>query len=584
MARSSTVEVIKPGHQRSRVMPCKDPTPVEARTQQARWDRSEATQRLYVFEGKAGAGYSQRDFARESGTPRSTLQGWLERKRGLALAAEVGAFLESPAGLAFGQRVVEAARLVFTQMGPSGIRPMCLFLELSALDRVVASSYGAQQKACTAMENQIVEYEKQQRAALASSMPQRSISLCEDETFHPQTCLVAIEPASDFILVERYSERRDEKSWTGAIQEATSDLKVEIVQAVSDEAKGLLAHAREGLGVHHGPDLFHVQHDLGQATALALASRERQAAEGLECARKALAKQLEQQAAYWSAPRGPGHPPDFEKRIAAAEEAEQHADRAVQEAQQRRSQAKEAMRAIAEAYHPFQLHDARSRSPQQLERELSEQFRRIEQVAAEAALSQASHERIAKARRLIPSMVATLSFFFLRLGLLLRSLHLPSRTEALVRHCLVPGLYLQLVARRAPSAKLRTELRKRAEALLCEARAPDGALQALPEEKRRVIEQTAQRCAELFQRSSSCVEGRNGRLSLHHHGLHRLSSRKLTVLTTLHNYFIRRPDGTTAAERFFGAPPDDLFEWLLPRLPLPARPARPRSERRRRAA
>ena len=39
-------------------------------------------------------------------------------------------------------------------------------------------------------------------------MPRRSISLCEDETFHPQTCLVAIEPVSGFILVERYSERR----------------------------------------------------------------------------------------------------------------------------------------------------------------------------------------------------------------------------------------------------------------------------------------------------------------------------------------------------------------------------------------
>ena len=40
----------------------------------------------------------------------------------------------------------------------------------------------------------------------------------------------------------------------------------------------------------------------------------------------------------------------------------------------------------------------------------------------------------------------------------------------------------------------------------------------------------------------------------------------------MHNYFIRRPDGTTAAERFYGRQPRDLFAWLLDRLSIPARP------------
>ncbi|TVR60270.1 MAG: hypothetical protein EA420_14540 [Candidatus Competibacteraceae bacterium] len=40
--------------------------------------------------------------------------------------------------------------------------------------------------------------------------------------------------------------------------------------------------------------------------------------------------------------------------------------------------------------------------------------------------------------------------------------------------------------------------------------------------------------------------------------------------------FIRRPDGTTAAERFFGRPPVPLFTPLLERLPLPPSPARRR--------
>ncbi|WP_295407323.1 DUF6399 domain-containing protein, partial [uncultured Thiocystis sp.] len=36
------------------------------------------------------------------------------------------------------------------------------------------------------------------------------------------------------------------------------------------------------------------------------------------------------------------------------------------------------------------------------------------------------------------------------------------------------------------------------------------------------------------------------------------------------------PDGTTAAERFFGRPPAPLFEQLLERMPMPPSPARRR--------
>ncbi|MCK7580401.1 MAG: DUF6399 domain-containing protein [Chromatiales bacterium] len=83
-------------------------------------------------------------------------------------------------------------------------------------------------------------------------------------------------------------------------------------------------------------------------------------------------------------------------------------------------------------------------------------------------------------------------------------------------------------------------------------------------------------CADRFQRSSSCGEGRNGQLSLYHHGRHRLSDRKLAALTAVHNFHIRRADGTTAAERLFGRAPEPLFEQLIARVPLPPRPRRRR--------
>ena len=87
----------------------------------------------------------------------------------------------------------------------------------------------------------------------------------------------------------------------------------------------------------------------------------------------------------------------------------------------------------------------------------------------------------------------------------------------------------------------------------------------------------AKECSQLFQRSSSCVEGRNSQLSLRHHSLHKLSNSKLLALTTIHNFFIKRNDGSTAAHRFFSLKPKDLFSWLLEHVSFPARPAQKRS-------
>nr|WP_319393946.1 DUF6399 domain-containing protein [uncultured Desulfobacter sp.] len=56
--------------------------------------------------------------------------------------------------------------------------------------------------------------------------------------------------------------------------------------------------------------------------------------------------------------------------------------------------------------------------------------------------------------------------------------------------------------------------------------------------------------------------------------MHRLSNRKMTGLTVIHNFYLERPDGRTAAERFFENKPINLLDWLVKKMPLPARPRR----------
>lgn len=78
-----------------------------------------------------------------------------------------------------------------------------------------------------------------------------------------------------------------------------------------------------------------------------------------------------------------------------------------------------------------------------------------------------------------------------------------------------------------------------------------------------------------FQRCSSPVEGRNGYLSQVYHNRRGLSCQRLKVMTAIHNFYLQRCDGTTAAERLFGKKFPNLFEWIVSQmgeLPTPRKP------------
>src|SRR4051794_24661563 len=219
------------------------------------WGRTQAAELILQFET---GNCSQRAFAQKAGVPRSTLQHWLKRKKDLDADPALVAFFEGPTGVAFLHRLVGACHLTFTQQGTCGIRLVCEFLRRTGLDSFVASSFGSHQAVAHQLEQAILDYGTNQRRHLAIQMTPRPITICEDETFHPQVCLVSIEPVSDFILLEVYCQGRDAASWTTQLTTALEGLPVEVVQVTSDEAKGLLAHTRDGLGAHHSPDLFHV--------------------------------------------------------------------------------------------------------------------------------------------------------------------------------------------------------------------------------------------------------------------------------------------------------------------------------------
>jgi hypothetical protein len=105
---------------------------------------------------------------------------------------------------------------------------------------------------------------------------------------------------------------------------------------------------------------------------------------------------------------------------------------------------------------------------------------------------------------------------------------------------------------------------------------PGGSLAALSPACQDQRHHQAQTLADVLQRSSSPVEGRNGYLSLRNHQLRGLERpRKRTGLTAVHNFFLMRPDGPTAAERFVGQKPRSMFAAILDAVELPPAPLSP---------
>jgi Family of unknown function (DUF6399) len=519
---------------------------------------------------------SQRQFSRRQGLPRSTLSGWLKQKQSIPASPDEVAFFESPAGLRVVHRIQVAAHLVMSLMGACGIRLVCLFLDKAGLSPFVASSYGAQSQVAKQVEQETVRYGQQERARLEASMSPKPVTLVEDETFHQKPCLVAIEPVSNFILVEQYSEQRDSASWQRAVEQSLRGLPVHVLQVASDQGKAVVRHVETELGVHQSPDVFHVQYEVSRGTSASLAAQRREAQAQLDQASQALQEVLQQEQEHAARPAGPGRPPDFAARTEAAKQAVQQAQQQEGDTQANQDAMHEVIRGIGTCYHPYDLSTGGVRREAEVQTQLGALFDKARAVAHKASLPARCLERIEKAARVVPKMVATVAFFHALVGQWVATLDVPPPVIGLLLKVLIPMLYLKRAARRAKDATARATIEQVVSQLEAAFRAAPAAWQALPEATRSRAWALAQQCADLFQRSSSCVEGRNGQLSLRHHHLHQISTGRLQALTVIHNYVLQRADGTTAAERLFGVRPNDLFTTLCLRLPWPARPRKRR--------
>ena len=505
---------------------------------------------------------SAREIAKLLNVSNSTMQTWKEKDNiEPGLDNEISFFFRTPAGVLFLNRIVIAI-MYNNKCGASGICGAQECLHNSGLDKYVASSAGALQKFWQRCEDCILNFGKEWEQKLGQGMERRKITVILDEMFRKRMpCLVAIEAVSNYILLEKFTEDRSAATWKKELDAAIEAFPVTVGQICSDLC-GAIRCVAKSYEARHSSDLFHGQYEISKATGGGLSSQERAAEKALSEREDHLRKITNK----------PTRMAIEEKRRQKQEKKEVEKSCAslrvdYEKKKQRREKTQEAKRELGKIYHPINLKTGKIQSASVVKRKFSNQFKTIRKSAEEAGLSFHSHDRIAKAERAFGLMVGFLKEFFLVLAALLLDMQLPIAQKRFFKEVVFPLSYLNMIWKRFP----KKEKEKHAQLLKNLQEKLRNAFFA--EEVKEGLMRRGKEAAELFQRSSSCVEGRNGVLSLLMHRFHHLSEKSLKVLSIVHNFGVKRKeDGTTAAERFFNAKHGELFKCLAKNVKIPGKP------------
>lgn len=527
-----------------------------------------------------GLGLRGRALARALEVPDSTLRALRHPEAPAPLFPALLEVLQSEQGAAFLHVLLLALLYTFGLKGACGAGLLHTFLVQTGLSSLLASSESHLRGRLRLLRDHVGAFGDLEAAALAHCMPERKITAAVDETFFRRTMLlVAMDPVSGFLLTQRPSASRDGATWASTLRGATAGYRVKVIQVTGDAAKGLRACAEGELGVHKSEDLLHGQMPGVRGIVRALARRTQEACADRDKAREAVTACARRAREWATGPHGPGRPPNWEARGAAARQVQAQVEARVHQAQVVQDAALEAVRGLGQVLHPVALETGQPQSAEQVETRLLEKVEALWAAWEQGELGGRHMPFIEKIERLVPLWKATVAWWSAQVTEALTSLVHPPEVLALVRDVLIPAMYLHQVLARTVRGEAHEKVRTALRGMLARL-AESPSWQGLSASVQGDLWALAQELAARFQRSSSCVEGQNGCLALRWHHLHRLPLSLLKALQTVHNFDRRGSDGKTAAARFFGQGHRDLFQSLCETMPPPALPRR-RSPRAR---
>lgn len=428
-----------------------------------------------------------------------------------------------------------------------GADKLARFFRLIRIDTHVGVSPSALRQQLNQMETLLPLF--QQQCEKTGSAQARSAVVAMDETFFGDfLILVLMDLSSGYLLLEDVSDDRRFDTWLEKALPRLEALGIDVRHAVSDRAKALIKLAITGFECQSGADVFHAQQDVSKWLGATLGRRHEKAKSELETAEALLQKKLDDNLA----------------EIVQVVDAEQ----TLKQIQASRTDYHENLVGIAEEVHPFSLQNGQIHREEQVKASLEKRARTFENIAQTHDIAD-SKRTMAKFRNQFNDLAANVENWWRWVIETLTALSVDEATQFWLMTVLLPTVYWHQQLHKTQNAgqrkKYRSAWQQAAQTLQA-----DPFTTTLPASELQRWLEWAEWMARQFHRSSSAVEGRNGYLSQMVHNGRGLSEKRLRALTVIHNYGLKRDDGTTAAMRLFGQPFPDLFSWLVAEMdPLP---------------
>lgn len=449
-------------------------------------------------------------------------------------------------------RLVFATLYVFGLQRHVGADTLSEFFKLLHMEAHVGVSPTALRTLLTQMEALLPQFQQECEASIPSKSRQAVIAA--DETFPgDDMILVLMELSSGYLLVEESSPERDYATWLAQCAPRLKSLGIDVKHAISDRAKALIKLAMDGFHCDSGADIFHEQYGLSRWLAPALGRLKGRAEKVYQDVQTALTK-------------GTPHA----TQSTALEIQLETAFEALEQVEQGQMDYHEHLVGISEAVHPFVLADNARQTPESVVSQLEQRAQALETLANQHGILD-KDGAVQKFRNQVNALSSNVGFWWAWVAEIL--LPVDERTQEWLTDKLLPVLYWHHQKRKTQS-KAHRQLYREAWQRAVQVWEADPFWSGLSSSDQQRWLEWGEWMVRQFHRSSSAVEGRNGCLSQMYHNGRGLTQKRLKALTVIHNYGIRRSDGTTAAQRLFEIPFPDVFEWLASQmgaLPLPRR-------------
>ena len=463
-----------------------------------------------------------------------------EEKRSHTPAAS---FFESEEGRRFILRVVIAAIFVFGITVGVGAKRISLFFTLINISQFAAVSTSRIFKIENDIEELIIKFKDKADSNVKSKASDLDITVGADETFFDHLMLlVLMDLNSGFIFVEKSADKRDHATWENYSLSWMSEFK-KIRCFVSDKAKALLKLAKDSLGVDRMPDLFHMMNDVTTVMKFSFAR---------------LKKSNEKSIA------------EINKQIDKDEDNLKNKDTLINiQAKQKtlsvdQSNYQRNQRKLSAALHPFRILSTHSQTSSDVRQKMESSLAKIRIIQKRHEISDAK-KKLDRVERQIPDAAKQIDLWWGWVNTSLDSEDITPELKDWLLHYLLPFIYWRSQLRKTRSKKIKRyyQISIRNAEVKLNAHPMTATLMPKDRQKESAWVNWAQQMTNIFLRTTSAVEGRNGWLSQVHFNGRGLPEKRIESQTAIHNYFLKRDDNTTACERLTGEKPEDLFEYIL---------------------